>query len=118
MHRVAWDRTAVTTTRVHRPGVCAQACYQYNGTYLFPQVKARHQENLRWTMDFSAGAMIGWLDRSGWGREDAGMSKRPIRTTQTASHWGVYRVETDEATDEVVSTTGVPFDPDPLADPG
>lgn len=35
------------------------------------------------------------------------------RSTQTASHWGVYRVETDEATGAVVSTSGVPFDPDP-----
>src|SRR2546421_12695261 len=35
------------------------------------------------------------------------------RTTQTASHWGVYRVETDEATGEVVSTEGVSFDPHP-----
>ncbi len=35
------------------------------------------------------------------------------RTTQTASHWGVYRVQTDDATGEIVSTTGVPFDPDP-----
>ncbi|WP_158891609.1 molybdopterin-dependent oxidoreductase [Amycolatopsis anabasis] len=41
------------------------------------------------------------------------MSVRPTRTTQTASHWGVYRVETDVGTGEVVSTTGVPFDPDP-----
>ncbi|WP_201304911.1 molybdopterin-dependent oxidoreductase [Streptomyces sp. GS7] len=41
------------------------------------------------------------------------MRAKPARTTQTASHWGVYRVETDEATDEVMATTGVPFDPDP-----
>ncbi|RJQ67524.1 Asp-tRNA(Asn)/Glu-tRNA(Gln) amidotransferase GatCAB subunit C [Pseudonocardiaceae bacterium YIM PH 21723] len=32
--------------------------------------------------------------------------------TQTASHWGVYRVETDEA-GGILSTTGVPFDADP-----
>ncbi|HJP76088.1 MAG TPA: molybdopterin-dependent oxidoreductase [Pseudonocardiaceae bacterium] len=35
------------------------------------------------------------------------------RTTQTASHWGVYEVETDEASGEIVGTKGVPFDPDP-----
>src|SRR3954454_23133009 len=41
------------------------------------------------------------------------MGTRPTRVTQTASHWGVYRVETDEQTGEVLSTTGVPFDPHP-----
>ncbi|GAA3055385.1 molybdopterin guanine dinucleotide-containing S/N-oxide reductase [Pseudonocardia yunnanensis] len=41
------------------------------------------------------------------------MAVRRTRTTQTASHWGVYRVETDRDTGEVVSTSGVPFDPDP-----
>jgi len=35
------------------------------------------------------------------------------RITQTASHWGVYRVETDRNTDEILSTTGAPFDPHP-----
>ena len=39
--------------------------------------------------------------------------RRRTRTTQTASHWGVYQVETDEATGEIVGTRGVPFDPDP-----
>src|SRR6185312_4089617 len=29
------------------------------------------------------------------------------------SHWGVYRVETDRNTDEILSTTGAPFDPHP-----
>lgn len=36
--------------------------YQYNGTYLFPQVKARHQENLRWTMDDLPGWQHAMLD--------------------------------------------------------
>lgn len=35
------------------------------------------------------------------------------KTTQTASHWGVYTVETDQHTHEVLSTGGVPFDPHP-----
>src|ERR1700754_4471111 len=41
------------------------------------------------------------------------MAARRTRSKQTASHWGVYRVETDRDTGEVVSTSGVPFDPDP-----
>ncbi|SEF38140.1 hypothetical protein SAMN05421837_11891 [Amycolatopsis pretoriensis] len=43
-------------------GVCAKACYARNGTYLFPQVKARHQENLRWTMDDLPGWQQAILD--------------------------------------------------------
>ena len=35
------------------------------------------------------------------------------RSTQTASHWGVYRVETDQDTGEILSTAGAPFDPHP-----
>ena len=41
------------------------------------------------------------------------MTERRTRSTQTASHWGVYRVVTDRDTGEVVSTDGVPFDRDP-----
>jgi biotin/methionine sulfoxide reductase len=41
------------------------------------------------------------------------MAARRIRSTQTASHWGVYRVEVDEETDDVVGTSGASFDPDP-----
>ena len=41
------------------------------------------------------------------------MNERPTSITQTASHWGVYRVETDDATNEIVATTGVAYDPDP-----
>lgn len=41
------------------------------------------------------------------------MRRRSVRATQTASHWGVYQVETDESTHEVVSTAGVPFDRHP-----
>jgi biotin/methionine sulfoxide reductase len=41
------------------------------------------------------------------------MGTRSTKVTQTASHWGVYRVETDETTNEVLSTTGVPFDRHP-----
>ncbi|WP_410575783.1 GP88 family protein, partial [Amycolatopsis sp. cmx-4-61] len=43
-------------------GICAQACYARNGTYLFPQVKARHQENLRSTMDDLPGWQHAMLD--------------------------------------------------------
>ncbi|MFD5164278.1 molybdopterin dinucleotide binding domain-containing protein [Streptomyces hawaiiensis] len=49
-------------------------------------------------------------------RERVAMNRtnsRPTRIAQTASHWGVYQVETDTATHEVVSTAGVPFDPHP-----
>ena len=41
------------------------------------------------------------------------MVVRRVRTTQTASHWGVYRVETDRDSGEVLATAGVPFDRDP-----
>jgi biotin/methionine sulfoxide reductase len=41
------------------------------------------------------------------------MAGSPRKSTQTASHWGVYRVETDPETHRVLSTTGVPFDPHP-----
>ncbi len=41
------------------------------------------------------------------------MAARPRKSTQTASHWGVYRVETDPRNDEVLGTEGVPFDPHP-----
>lgn len=41
------------------------------------------------------------------------MVGRRVRSTQTASHWGVYRVQTDHDTGEVLSTSGVPFDRDP-----
>ncbi|MYW96239.1 hypothetical protein G3I59_37930 [Amycolatopsis rubida] len=32
-------------------GVCASACYARNGTYRFPTVLRRHQENLRYVLD-------------------------------------------------------------------
>jgi biotin/methionine sulfoxide reductase len=35
------------------------------------------------------------------------------RSTQTASHWGVYQVETDANTGEILSTVGASFDPHP-----
>lgn len=38
-------------------GVCAQACYARNGTYLFPNVKARHQKNLALILD----DLPGWI---------------------------------------------------------
>ncbi|KFZ77130.1 hypothetical protein ED92_39335 [Amycolatopsis sp. MJM2582] len=38
-------------------GVCAQACYARNGTYLFPNVKARHQKNLALVLD----DLPGWI---------------------------------------------------------
>jgi biotin/methionine sulfoxide reductase len=57
----------------------------------------------------SATAALATRDRE----EDFQLNRRRTRTTQTASHWGVYLVETDEATHQVVSTTGVPFDPHP-----
>ncbi|HEY6493723.1 MAG TPA: molybdopterin-dependent oxidoreductase [Trebonia sp.] len=41
------------------------------------------------------------------------MAERPVRSTQTASHWGVYRVETDRDSGEVLGTGGVPFDREP-----
>ncbi|MET7996716.1 molybdopterin-dependent oxidoreductase [Amycolatopsis sp. NPDC005232] len=41
------------------------------------------------------------------------MSAQRRRSTQTASHWGVYRVETDRDTGEILATGGVPFDRDP-----
>ncbi|GAA1690153.1 molybdopterin-dependent oxidoreductase [Streptomyces yatensis] len=41
------------------------------------------------------------------------MGDRAGNSTQTASHWGVYRVETDPETHRVLSVGGVPFDPDP-----
>jgi hypothetical protein len=41
------------------------------------------------------------------------MGGRPTKSTQTASHGGVYRVETDPQTHQVLSAGGVPFDPAP-----
>jgi biotin/methionine sulfoxide reductase len=41
------------------------------------------------------------------------MGARLTKLTQTASHWGVYQVETDPETHQVLSVGGVPFDPDP-----
>lgn len=41
------------------------------------------------------------------------MHGRATRTSQTASHWGVYRVETDVETHDVVSVEGVAYDPEP-----
>jgi biotin/methionine sulfoxide reductase len=41
------------------------------------------------------------------------MAEPRTRTTQTASHWGVYRVTTSQDTGEVLGTSGVPFDRDP-----
>jgi biotin/methionine sulfoxide reductase len=38
---------------------------------------------------------------------------RSLRISQTASHWGVYRVQTDPRTGEILSTTGAAFDPHP-----
>lgn len=32
-------------------GICRHVCYARNGTYLFPAVRARHQENLRMILD-------------------------------------------------------------------
>ena len=32
-------------------GVCAQVCYARHGTYRWPQVKAKHQANLRFVLD-------------------------------------------------------------------
>ncbi|MGP4112969.1 GP88 family protein [Streptomyces sp. 4N509B] len=32
-------------------GVCAQVCYARHGTYTWPQVKAKHQTNLRFVLD-------------------------------------------------------------------
>ncbi|MFE3173090.1 hypothetical protein ACFXPA_36060 [Amycolatopsis sp. NPDC059090] len=32
-------------------GVCASVCYARNGTYRFPVVLQRHQENLRYVLD-------------------------------------------------------------------
>lgn len=43
----------------------------------------------------------------------ANVSAGRRRSTQTASHWGVYRVETDRETGEILSTDGVAFDRDP-----
>ncbi|UJW32517.1 hypothetical protein L3Q67_01640 [Saccharothrix sp. AJ9571] len=43
-------------------GVCAQACYARNGTYLFPNVRARHQENLRFVLDDLPGWKQAMLD--------------------------------------------------------
>jgi biotin/methionine sulfoxide reductase len=40
-------------------------------------------------------------------------SSQGRKTTQTASHWGVYTVETDQRTHEVLETRGVSFDPHP-----
>jgi biotin/methionine sulfoxide reductase len=52
------------------------------------------------------------------GRGDTGwrtvtVSETPTRMVQTASHWGAYQVETDPEGREIVSVSGVPFDPDP-----
>src|SRR5689334_7297856 len=41
------------------------------------------------------------------------MARPRVRSTQTASHWGVYRVNTDRDTGEVLGTEGVPFDRHP-----
>lgn len=41
------------------------------------------------------------------------MRRRITRTSQTASHWGVYQVETDIETHEVVSVRGVDYDLEP-----
>ena len=43
-------------------GICAQACYARNGTYLFPNVRARHQENLRLVLDDLTGWKQAMLD--------------------------------------------------------
>jgi biotin/methionine sulfoxide reductase len=43
--------------------------------------------------------------------ESSASLKRKI--AQTASHWGVYTVETDPRTHDVLTTNGVPFDPHP-----
>ncbi|QBD75383.1 Asp-tRNA(Asn)/Glu-tRNA(Gln) amidotransferase GatCAB subunit C [Ktedonosporobacter rubrisoli] len=43
---------------------------------------------------------------------DARASERR-KITQTASHWGAYKVETDLSTHEVLATRGVQFDPHP-----
>ncbi|WP_410659490.1 GP88 family protein [Amycolatopsis sp. lyj-112] len=43
-------------------GVCAQACYARNGTYLFPNVKARHQQNLMLVLDDLPGWTKAMLD--------------------------------------------------------
>jgi hypothetical protein len=32
-------------------GICAQVCYARNGTYLWPVVRARHQQNLMFVLD-------------------------------------------------------------------
>lgn len=40
-------------------GVCAKVCYARNGTYLFRNVKARHQANLQYVLD----------DLPGWERQ-------------------------------------------------
>lgn len=61
-------------------GVCAQACYARQGTYLFPLVKANHQAKLAYVLDDPAGweqQMLAELahprHRGGWIRiHDAG----------------------------------------------
>lgn len=43
-------------------GVCAQACYARNGTYLFRTVKARHEANLAYVLDDLEGWKAQMLD--------------------------------------------------------
>ncbi|KAA9159451.1 hypothetical protein FPZ12_020330 [Amycolatopsis acidicola] len=46
--RLADGRTQVTCPAA---GACARICYARNGTYLFPVVKSRHQDNLAFVLD-------------------------------------------------------------------
>ncbi|UQA95639.1 hypothetical protein K9S39_30625 [Streptomyces halobius] len=48
-------------------GVCAQACYARNGTYNFPGVVERHQQNLQYVLD----------DLPGWQRQMAAELAHP-----------------------------------------
>lgn len=48
-------------------GICGQACYARNGTYMFPAVLKRHQENLAYTLD----------DLPGWTRHMAAELAHP-----------------------------------------
>lgn len=48
-------------------GVCAQACYARNGTYNFPGVVERHQQNLAYVLD----------DPAGWQRQMAAELAHP-----------------------------------------
>ncbi|MER5359791.1 hypothetical protein [Streptomyces sp. NPDC002785] len=54
-----WDGRVVKTCPA--AGVCAQACYARNGTYNFPGVIGRHQQNLAYVLD----------DLPGWQRQMA-----------------------------------------------